>query len=107
MSTQENDSRSAMGKDDVRDLKRQLDKLTGAVGELVVAFKGNDLGTQGMVARVHEIEEQQRALKNRLDELELATKRKEMYVMAIIGLAGIVIGSLIKTLFDHLLPVKK
>jgi len=96
------EERNVVTQSDIRSIKLQIDKLTGAVGELVTAFKGNDLGTEGIVARVLQIEEQQDKLKKRLDDLELASKKKEMYLLAFFAAIGVVLGTLIKTIVDHL-----
>lgn len=86
---------------DIKSIKLQVDKLSGAVGELVVALKGNEFGTEGMVVRVQQIEQQQNLLNKRLDELELAAKKKEMYIVAFFTACGVVIGTIIKSIIDH------
>lgn len=87
---------------DIRDIKFQMDKLTGVVGDLVTALKGNEFGTEGMVAQVRAIIDEQTALKKRLDDLELANSKKQMYLIAFVTTVGVVIGTLIKTAIDHI-----
>jgi NTP pyrophosphatase (non-canonical NTP hydrolase) len=84
----------------MKDLKRQMDRLTGEVGRLVDAIQGNDMGNEGLIPRVQAIETQQDALKKRLDEMELEAKKRGMYIMAIVGLIGIVLGTGFKALID-------
>lgn len=87
---------------DISSIKKQLDKLTGIVGELVTAFKGNDLGTEGMVAQVRSVVEEQIALKARLDDLERIAKMNQKYLFAFIGTVGMVLGGVVKSIIDHL-----
>lgn len=87
---------------DIKDIKYQLDRLTGAVGELVTAFKGNDMGTEGVLARVGKIEEIQKELQQQFTDLKAATDKKQMYLLAFVTTLGVVAGSLLKSIVDHL-----
>jgi chromosome segregation ATPase len=91
---------------DIRDIKHQLDRLSGAVGELVTAFKGNDMGTEGVLARLGKIEMDQRALQEQFSELKAAIDKKQMYLIAFFTTAGIVLGSIFKSVVDHFLKPK-
>lgn len=92
--------------DDISIIRKELNKLTGAVGELVTAFKGNDLGTEGMVAQVRSVIEEQAKLKERLDDIERIAKTNQKYLFAFIGTVGVVLGSVVKTIIDHLFNKK-
>lgn len=93
--------------DDIAIIRKELNKLTGAVGELVTAFKGNDLGTEGMVAQVRSVIEEQATLKSRLDDIERIARLNQKYLFAFIGTLGIVLGTIAKTIIDHLFTIKK
>ena len=82
---------------DIREMRRQMDKLSGTIGELVTAFKGNDLGTDGIVATVARLEAEQEKLNDRLDKMEMATGKKQMYLAAVLVMAGAIIGAILKS----------
>lgn len=103
--TNERDAREERyrgSQDDILIIRKELNKLTGAVGELVTAFKGNDLGTEGMVAQVRDLIDEQAKLKERLDDIERIAKMNQKYLFAFIGTLGVVLGSVVKTIIDHL-----
>jgi hypothetical protein len=91
---------------DIRDIKYQLDRLSGSVGELVTAFKGNDFGTEGIVEQMKRVMQEQSMLKKRLDDLELATAKKQRYLLAFVSTVGVVGGTIIKSIIDHFLKSK-
>lgn len=84
----------------LKDVKRQMDRLTGEVGKLVDAIQGNDLGNEGLLPRVMNVESAQQDLKKRLDDIELEGKRRGMYIMAVVSLISIILGTLFKTFID-------
>lgn len=91
---------------ELKDVKRLIDKLTGVVGnlddkvsEMVTAFKGNELGTEGIVPQMKKVMEEQKALRIRLDALELETSKKQFYLIAFFAALGVVLGTLIDRLF--------
>lgn len=92
--------------EDIMIIRKELNKLTGEVGKLVTAFKGNDLGTEGMVAQVRQVIEEQAKMKRRLDEIERIAKINQKYLFAFIGTLGVVLGSIAKTVIDHLFTKK-
>lgn len=98
----ERDERHAGSQRDIKSIKVQIDKLTGEVGKLVVALKGDDLGTEGVLPRIVGIEKEVQALKARLDEMELLAKKNQMYLIAFVTTVGVVLGTLIKSAIDHL-----
>jgi hypothetical protein len=92
---------------DLRDIKIQIDKLTGVVGDMgvsvsdmVTAFRGNDLGTEGIVAQMKTVVDEQRKLRLRLDALELETAKKQFYLLAFVGTLGVVAGGIIRSIID-------
>jgi uncharacterized coiled-coil protein SlyX len=107
--------------DDIREMKRQLDKLIGHFGdmredvsEIATSLKGNEFGTQGLVARFEKMEEKQarqeeehKAFALRLQEYERAAKVNRRYLMAFFGAVGTVVGTIIKLVVDHLVPTHK
>lgn len=93
---------------DIKSIRLQIDRLTGEVGKLVVgqtemvtAIKGNDMGTEGIVNQVLEFKKELKELKERVDNMELAAKKKEMYIVAFFAACGVVLGTIIKTVIDH------
>lgn len=92
--------------DDISIIRKELNKLTGAVGDLVTAFKGNDLGTEGMVAQVKSVIEEQANLKSRLDDIERIAKMNQKYLFAFVGAVGVALGTVGKTIIDHLFNKK-
>jgi hypothetical protein len=92
--------------DDISIIRKELNKLTGEVGKLVTAFKGNDLGTEGMVAQVRSVIEEQATLKSRLDDIERVARLNQKYLFAFIGTLGVVLGTIAKTIIDHLFTKK-
>lgn len=92
--------------DDIAIIRKELNKLTGAVGDLVTAFKGNDLGTEGMVAQVRSVIEEQATLKSRLDDIERVARLNQKYLFAFIGTLGVVLGTIVKIVIDHLFTKK-
>ena len=87
---------------DIRDIKYQLDRLSGEVGKLITAFTGNEFGTEGIVEQMKRVIIEQASLKKRLDDLELATTKKQLYLLAFVATLGVVAGSIIKSIIDHL-----
>lgn len=85
-----------------------MDKLSGVVGnmddsvkEMVTAFKGNEFGTEGIVVQMKNVMEEQTRLRKRLDELELSTSKKQMYLFAFVATLAMVVGGLVKSAFDY------
>lgn len=107
--------------DPIRDMKRQLDTLSGHIGgmrtdmtEIRTALTGNEFGNDGLVARQERIEGRQlqseveiRKMAAKLDEFEKSAKLNRRYVMAFIAALGTVAGTFLKIIIDHLVPVKK
>lgn len=91
----------------LKDLKRQMDRLTGEVGKLVVALQGDQLGNEGILPRVLQIEKEMADVKRQMEDMQLAMRKKEIHVAAIVGLVMFILGSAAKALFDHLIPIKK
>jgi hypothetical protein len=107
--SQERDAREERyrgSQDDISIIRRELNKLTGEVGKLVTAFKGDDLGREGMVAQVRTIIEEHVKLKTRLDDIERVARLNQKYLFAFIGTLGVVLGTVAKIIIDHLFTKK-
>jgi len=103
--SQERDDREERyrgSQDDIYIIRKELNKLTSEVGKLVTAFKGDDLGREGMVAQVRAIIEEHVKLKSRLDDIERVARLNQKYLFAFIGTLGVVLGTIAKTVIDHL-----
>jgi regulator of replication initiation timing len=100
-----NENREQHYKDSLNDARRmreQLDILSGKVGELVTAIKGNDMGTEGVVGQIKTLRAEQELLKKRLDDIEQSTAKKNAYLGVAIGTVGLFLGTIIKVIIDHL-----
>jgi predicted nucleic acid-binding Zn-ribbon protein len=111
---EEKEKRYRNSQDDIKVMRSELNKLTGSVGDLVVAIKGNDLGTEGMLGQMKRIQEKVAAFEDRLDAAELAAKeatieaaKKQFYLMIIWGLVGTVLGTIFMSVINHLFNTKK
>lgn len=107
------DERHGGSQRDIKDIKYQVDKLTGKVGEMMIevgklttAFTGNDLGTEGLIEQMRRVVTEQIALKKRLDDLEMTTAKKQMYLLAFVGTLGIVVGTLITEIIKSIFKTK-
>ncbi|HSY77039.1 MAG TPA: hypothetical protein VK890_09300 [Bacteroidia bacterium] len=93
--------------DDIHIIRHELNKLSGAVGELVVALRGNDFGSDGLIARVKEIEVETDKMKKRVDQIELVAKGRELHVRIIWGLVCFILGTAFVEFLRYLSPVYK
>jgi hypothetical protein len=103
----EREERYRGSQDDISVIRKELNKLTGAVGELVVALKGNDFGTDGLIIRVREIEDETDKMKKRIDQIELVAKGKELHLRIIWGLVCFILGTAFVELLRYFSPVYK
>lgn len=104
MSTEE---RYKESQDDISIIRRELNKLTGAVGEMVDCLKGNEFGQEGLVKQVKAVKEIAENLTARVTSLENSEKFREKAWRIVFLLCGTVIGSLFAKFIDHLIPTKK
>jgi len=107
--------------DDIKDMKRQLDKLTGYVGEMKedmtevkTALKGNEYGTEGLVLRVETLEAsyrevvaEQKKFAVRMEEYENRARNNRRYIIAFVAAVSGFAGTVFKIFIDHIVPVKK
>jgi hypothetical protein len=104
---QEREGRYRESQDDISIIRREVNKLTGVVGELMVAIKGNDMGTEGMAKQIREIKEIADTLSDRVKDLEDKERFREKAWRVVFLLVGTVAGTYIKTIIDRLIPLKK
>lgn len=95
--------------DKVDQLKRQIDTLSGAVGEvredvrdLIAAVRGNEMGAEGMFSRVSAIEAKQHLLEQQFETLKLIVSQQKSYVSAFKWIAGALSGSVGTFILDRL-----
>lgn len=101
------ESRYRDNQDDVRIMRQELNKLSGAVGDLVDCLKGNDFGEDGLVKQFKALKDETYRLKGRLDAIELSAKVNQKAWRIVYILLGTVGGTVLKIIIDHLIPVKK
>lgn len=107
---QDQEDRYRHSQDDVKMMRTELNKLTGSVGELVVAIKGDDMGTtEGIVGRIKAMESKIHEFEDRLDATEMEAKeakleaaKRQFYLMVIWGLTGTVVGTIFMSVINHL-----
>lgn len=100
--------------DDTKKMRELMDIMAGKIGEMMIAIKGNDMGTEGLVGQIKAIRMEQEAMKKRLDEIEvkaeqakLEVAKKQFYLLVIWGLIGAVAATVFMTILNHFFPVLK
>lgn len=91
----------------VKDMKRQMDRVSGEIGKLVVAIQGDDLGNEGILPRVQMIEKIQAEQEKRLNDIENLAKKNQRYFIGFFTVLGAVGGTILKIVIDHIVPIKK
>lgn len=104
---QEQDERYRGSQDDISIIRKELNKLTGAVGEMVDCLKGNEFGQEGLVKQARELKIAFDTMNARVTNLENAEKFREKAWRIVFLLMGTILGSLMKSFFDRLVPIKK
>ena len=105
---EQREGRYKESQDDVSVIRKELNKLTSAVGELVTAFRGNDLGTEGIISEVRKLVADQLLMEKRFDKLEKRfegiqgmAKTNQRYIMGFIAAIAAIIGAVGKSFIDH------
>lgn len=121
MNQEENQERDAreerhtVSQRDIRDIKYQVDKLSGVVGglsgdviKLIESFTGDDLGKAGILADVKRISANQalletkiELLEKKLDTLQGVAKVNQKYILRFVAAAAAIIGAFAKSIIDH------
>jgi hypothetical protein len=119
---QEREERYRLSQDDVSIIRKEVNQLTGAVGEMkgevtkvVEAIQGNKYGNKGLLERIDGVEHLGNSLSKRIDEVNKRiedvvshAKSRETYVRIIWGLICFVVGTIFVAIIDRLIPsVKK
>lgn len=97
---QEQEENWHFSSDNIRKMKLQLDKLSGFIGDLVEAIKGNDLGHEGLLSRLSKVEDTLHIMDQRLKEMEVSAKKREFYLLTIFTLLGALMGMAVKAIID-------
>lgn len=110
----DNEERYKDAMDDAKRMRHQLDILTGKVGDLVTAIKGNDLGTEGVVGQIKALRVQIEAIEVRLEAVEqraaearAEARMRQRYMKMAYSAAGALVLVIIKFLIDRFVPVIK
>jgi len=96
------EERYRVSQDDISIIRKELNKLTAAVGDMVGALKGNDFGSEGLLNRVSKMEEMAEKLKDRLDELSITAKKRENQLLLLFTLIGALVGACGKWFMDYI-----
>lgn len=91
----------------VKDMKRQMDRVSGEVGKLLEAIRGDDLGNEGILPRIQMLEKEQSEMRKRLVEIEGIAKKNQRYFLGFFTVLGAIGGTLLKIIIDHIVPIKK
>jgi regulator of replication initiation timing len=89
----EREERYRVSQDDVSVIRKEVNKLTEAVGDLkqetqkmVEALQGNKYGNKGILERLVAVEQTAKALEDKVEDVILKAKSRETYVRIIWGL---------------------
>jgi chromosome segregation ATPase len=118
---QEREGRYRESQDDVSIIRREVNKLTGVIGEmkstvasLETSIRGNDMGTEGfakqikdMSSKMENFEDIAYKISDRVKDLEDKEKFKEKAWRIVFLVVGTIAGTWIKTIIDRLIPLKK
>jgi len=110
----EREERYRISQDDVSIIRKEVNMLTGAVGDLktetikvVEALQGNKFGNKGLIERIDTVESMAKALEKRLEDVIAHAKSRETYVRIIWGLICFVVGTIFVAIIDRLIPPGK
>ena len=95
------DQRHSASQQDIKSIRVQVDKLSFIIGELTASIKGNDMGNPGMLPRQEQIERRLRAIEVRLDEMDIAAKKNQLYLAIAVGAICTVGGMILKGIIDY------
>lgn len=102
------DRRYRESQSDIKQMRGQMDKLVGAVGEITVAIVGNEMGSEGIISRQKTMNERLDTFELRLDAMEevareakLAADKRQFYLITIFTLVGVILGSAMNAIFNH------
>lgn len=88
--------------DNIRLMRKELDRNLKANGDVLNALKGDGLGNPGMISRVETLEEKFSELKDTMDDLLVKTNKKQTQLNVIIGMGGVFVGIFIKWVFEQI-----
>jgi NTP pyrophosphatase (non-canonical NTP hydrolase) len=97
----ERDERYKLSRDDTREMRNLLDRLIGEVGDLMVAIKGNDLGTEGIVGQLKSMKTKIEEFEARLNHIQSQAKLERFKMATIWSLLGALGMSLLYWIMEH------
>jgi hypothetical protein len=117
----EREERYRISQDDVSIIRKEVNLLTSAVGDLkiettkvVEAIQGNKFGNKGLIERITQVEQMGVTLNTRVEEVNARiekiianAKSRETYVRIIWGLICFVVGTLFVAVIDRIIPSSK
>jgi hypothetical protein len=103
------EERYRISQDDTSIIRKEVNLLTSAVGEMKMevmkvaeALQGNKFGNKGLIERIELVEEAADKLKKRIDDVIIHAKSRETYVRIIWGLLCALGGIIATVIIDRL-----
>lgn len=81
-------------------MRRQMDKMIAAFGEMKTAIQGNDMGTEGFINRLERVEDTVNDMSKRLGDMEITAKKREFYLLTIFTLIGGAVATIVMKIFE-------
>lgn len=110
----EREERYKVSQDDVSIIRKEVNLLTSAVGDLkqetlkmVEALQGNKYGNKGILERLEAVEATAKSLEGKVEDVITHAKSRETYVRIIWGLICFVVGTIFVAIIDRLIPASK
>lgn len=103
---QERDERYKLSQGDARFMRERLDQVQASIGELMVAVKGNDLGTEGLVGQIKRMKQTVEEFDKRLEKIERDGYKEKFRMAMVFTLLGALGTSLIEWILEHLFKIK-
>lgn len=103
---EEREERYRVSQSDISIIRKEINKLGGALGEIKTAITGDAFGNEGLANRVKTWEEKLDDMDSRLSDMEVANKKRETNFAVIFTLVGGVVTALIMHLINKIFPTK-
>lgn len=110
----EREERYRVSQDDTSIIRKEVNLLTSAVGDMKMevmkvaeALQGNKFGNKGIIDRLEFVEKTAKALEDRIENVIAHAKSRETYVRIIWGLICFVVGTIVVAIIDRLIPSGK
>lgn len=99
--SQKREGRYRESQDDTKIMRKQLEGISANVGEIMIALKGNDLGSDGLIKRVAAMEKVIKDLTDQLDDITVKADKRLNLLLIICTMGGTFMGFFLKWLTDQ------